>query len=201
MSYITDRQHLLKVAESGIAAIEELAHAWLAEDQTACAPRASGGGGPISGGGTSDPVEAIASGRDPGPDWDGLPRPPVDTDKYRDRDRIGSQLLALVGKLSEMAEAQKPRHTGGPCACCGKETATHGRGHDGRPVECWACWAFRRKMGFRCEDDIHDERPSTSMCECPDWCCEVCPDRSAEGRRVSDRCAQRMSRKRRQQAS
>lgn len=193
MSYITDRDHLLKVAEDGIAAVEALAHAWIAEDQAACAPRSRGFDGPTTGGGTSDTTLAIATGRDVD-DHAAVPR--VDTTKYTDRDRLGSQLLAMVGRLKEMAGDLEPRKAGGDCACCGERgTATHGRDHRGRPTDCWSCWQFLRRMGYRCDVEVHEGRPEPlRFCACPVDCCEDCHDRAAEGRRVSERCKKRMQR-------
>ena len=179
--YVTDGKHLLSTTQRGIAALEALGHAWIREDQFATFPTAPGDT-PTSGGGTSDPTHKVAM---------------SETDRYRDRDRIGRLLVSLVANLERHVENLSPRHTGGPCDCCQQATATHGRRRDGAPAECWACWTFRRKMGFRCDDAIHDDRPKATMCSCPSECCPGgCPDVASEMRTVtgySDRCARRMA--------
>lgn len=189
MSHVTDRNHLSRVVLEGLAALVEIEQAWLAEDQAACAPRSNGSGGPISGGGTSDPVASIATGRDRDDD---TPHPPVDAAKYADRDRLGKALLTLVGRLKELVEERTPRRAGGPCGCCGERgTATHGRDHRGRPTDCWACWRFLKRMGYRCDAEVHQGRPEVRMCQCPPECCEVCDQRATDGP-FSDRCAARI---------
>ena len=179
--YVTDAKHLLSTTQRGIAALEALGHAWIREDQAATFPTASGDT-PTSGGGTSDPTVKVAT---------------SEVDRYRDRDHIGRTLVRLVGMVEAEVSKLEPRHTGGPCDCCESETATHGRRDDGAPAECWGCWTFRRKMGFRCDDAIHEGRPTTNMCQCPAECCPGgCPDVADEKRKVtgySDRCARRMA--------
>jgi len=178
--YVTDGKHLLSTTQRGIAALEALGHAWIREDQFATFPTASGDT-PTSGGGTSDPTHKVAM---------------SETDRYKDRDRIGRALVRLVAQVEAEVARLRPRHTGGPCDCCETETATHGRRRDGSPAECWGCWTFRRREGFRCGEDVHEGRPKVRMCACPSECCEVCPDTASETRTLSglsDRCARRMS--------
>lgn len=194
MGYITDRDHLAKVIQAGLGALLELQDAWLEEDRAACAPR-SGPAVAVSGGGTSAPTETAATGPDHlDPRDPGVPR--VDMAKYRHRDRLGSRILTAVQRLEDMVRERKPRQAGGPCSCCELETATHGRDSQGRPTDCWACWTFLRRMGRRCTDDIHEGRGRVRMCECPPECCDVCPDRAAEQRSMSERCRKRMQRAR-----
>ncbi len=169
MSYITDKHHLLKVAEDAIVAVEDLAKAWLSEDQSACAPGSSPEGPSSSG--PSDPTPVIAS-RD---------------HKFATRDRLGGTLLYITRRLREEADSIKPRMPTQVCRCCEEEMATHG-------TLCWACSRYRKKMDRPCDDEIHQGRGRIRMCECSSECCEVCPDRAAEGRSVSERCKKRMQR-------
>jgi hypothetical protein len=181
VSYVTDRQHAVRVATDGIAALEALTKLWLKEDELACAP-GSTGDTPTSGGGTSDPTEATAT---------------REQDRYRSRDVIGRKLLKVVGELEDAVRQRQPRRAGGVCSCCDTETATHGEGKDGRPKDCWACWRFRRDNGFHCDAAIHQERPKTNLCACGPECCYACPDKPSEGRTVSERCKKRLQRARR----
>lgn len=179
MTFITDRNHLLSLTTEGIEALEQLAKAWLDEDQAACAPR-SGATVPVSGGSMSDPTGRTVL---------------ESADRYADRDRLGRELYQLVGRVKQAWQRRQPRHTGGPCACCNNETATHGHTDEGRPAECFLCWQYRRKHGYHCDDTVHQLRPDVRMCECPPSCCDPCPDRVGSSRAsLSDRCAMRKSR-------
>ena len=171
--YVTDARHLLSTAERGIAAIEALGHAWIREDQFATFP-SSTGDTPTSGGGTSDPTQKVAM---------------SESDRYRERDRIGRALVRLVGQVEAEVARLQPRHTGGACDCCGSETATHGERRDGSPAECWACWRFRREHGFHCGPEVHKDRPKSRMCECE--CCDPCDQKAAENRTQCEKCRKR----------
>ena len=184
MTFITDRKHCVSIAEDAINAIEAIAKAWLREDELACSPR-SPGGTPTSGGSHSDTTRSIATGRGEGM---------VDQERYRDRDRIGNKLLALKATAEAEVAKHRPRHTGGACSCCETETATHGVNHEGRPAMCFGCWRFLKEHNMRCGPAVHDGRPKVRMCECGPRCCEVCPDRAADGRTVSERCKKRIQR-------
>jgi hypothetical protein len=176
MSFVTDRRHAVQVAENGIAAIEALTKLWLREDEMACSP-GSNGDTPTSGGGPSDPTLQTAT---------------REQDRYRSRDVIGRKLLKVVGELEDAVRQRQPRKAGGTCTCCDQETATHGEGHDGRPVECWGCWTFRRKMGYHCDAEIHKDRPKSRMCECE--CCDPCVNKAAENRTLCEMCKKRKHR-------
>jgi len=179
LSFITDRKHLLSLSLEGIQAIEYLAKAWLAEDEAAHTPL-SGVAVPVSGGGISDPTGRAAL---------------DDTDRYAARDRLGKELYGLIDRLKQARKRREPRAPGGPCSCCDRDTATHGQRDDGTPADCFPCWRYRRKHGYRCTDDVHQLRPDVRMCECPPQCCDPCPDRVAPSRTtLSDRCAQRKAR-------
>ena len=167
---ITDARHLDRVVRDLILYASRLTNAWMDEDAAACSPRSTGDG--PGGTGPGDPTPSIA-----GTDW-----------KFRHRDDIGRLLIHVTKKLGEEVEALTPRKPHEKCTCCHTEMATHGR-------SCWACKMYLKKMGHRCDDDIHDGRPKVRMCECPIWCCDICPDRVGESRtRLSDRCAKRVSR-------
>lgn len=182
--YITDRAHAVIVAEKAIAAIEGLTKAWMREDRKACSPRSTGDT-PTSGGAPSNPTGNIALNNDDGA---------VDMRKYQHRDDLGRRLMSIKDAAESAVKRLEPRKAGGPCVCCDVETATHGFNDDGDPVECWACWTFRRKMGYHCGDDIHEGRPRKLLCECPPWCCGGgCADAPAEGRQYSHRCRKRMT--------
>ena len=188
--YLTDRHHAVKVAADGIAAIEALTKLWLREDELACAP-GSKGDTATSGGGPSDPTHQTAT---------------KEQDRYKARDAVGRKLMKVVAELEDAVRHRKPRKARGACSCCQVETATDGwnqrcrdRGCDlcdgeGCPVECRACWRFRRKMGYHCTDDIHEQRPKANLCECGPDCCYACPDQAAEGRSISERCKKRRQR-------
>lgn len=168
---ITDAKHLERVTAQLVTDIATLVGMWVDEEVGACAPRSSPDG--PSGGGPGDPTSSAAGHQA----------------KYRDRDQIGNLLLHLAAKAREAVGRREPREPHKPCGCCKREMATHGD-------NCWACDRFLHVMGRRCTDDVHDGRPRTRMCECPAWCCEVCPDRAAEGRSVSERCKRAMTRAR-----
>jgi len=170
VAYLTDRRHLATVTNQLMAAIIDLDEMWRQEDSAACAP--SGGRDGPSSPGPSDPTSAIAS-RDR---------------KFVDRDRIGGLLLHLLSSAQDTIERNTPRTPTERCLCCETEMATHGR-------MCWACDKYLRATGYHCDPQIHDDRPTVRMCECPPECCEVCPDRAAEGRTESERCKKRRQRK------
>lgn len=176
MTRITDRYHLARRTQAGIAALLDLQDAWIEEDAAACAPRSTADG--PTGTGTSDPTLTLA-----------------DTpDRYRHRDHLGNGIARAILQLEQLIEAHKPRNTGGPCQCCKRDTATHGRDNQGRPTDCHRCWTYLRREGFRCNDEIHTGRSYVRMCECPTECCEVCPDRTEDGRALSRRCRGRKTR-------
>ncbi len=186
MSYITDRRHLAKVTQQLLANVLDLQELWLEEDAGAHSPRASGDG--PSGNGTADPTGGIAN----------------DQHKTRDRDAVGGLIVRTSIAIKSELDRRQPRTPTDPCTCCHEIMATHG-------TLCWDCDRFARKMKFRCDDHVHDGRPKIRMCECPTLiedpdgrriggCCDVCPDRAAEGRTVSDRCRQRMHRDRQRES-
>lgn len=186
MSYITDRRHLADVTQRLLAQVLDLQELWLAEDAGAYSPRSAGDG--PSGSGTADPTGGIAH----------------DRHKTRDRDAVGGLLVRTSIAIGSELERRQPRTPTALCACCHEVMATHG------PL-CWDCDRFQRRMRYRCGPDIHDGRPKLRMCECPPivedgdgrrigGCCDVCPDRAAEGRTVSDRCRQRMYRDRQRES-
>ena len=149
-----------------------LAQAWMDEDAAACAPGGQGDGPGKQG--PSDPTHSIAT----------------QDRKFGHRDRLGSALLSVSQRLEREVEAIKPRTPTERCHCCEVETATHGH-------LCFACQLYRRKMDTSCTEEVHRLRPRVVMCECPTECCDVCPDRAAQGRtgsKLSDRCAKRKSR-------
>lgn len=161
MSHITDRSHLLSVAEAGIAAIEQLAYGWLAEDQAACTPAATPIDVPTTGGQMSDPTSRTATGTRG--DEDDPTVPSVDQYKYQHRDRLGQRITTLVDALRQEARALEPRHTSelpdcancraAPaiahmrCAYCGpfwlRNRDTSGQRYDRDPDEARQYWANR----------------------------------------------------------
>ncbi len=174
MTAITDPTHLERLLTSLATTAGRLAKAWADEHEGAYQPR--GGGGRTTNAAHS-PTEAIA----------------VQDRKHQHRDRIGAAILRAERTLTDAAADLLTRHPGGPCSCCGRETATHGHNDDGTPVDCYRCHYYLRRTGRRCTDDIHDGRGYVRMCDCPTWCCEVCSDRAAEGRNYSERCKRRMA--------
>lgn len=175
---LTDLDHLDTVATRIAGNLARLTRAWIHEHQAAYAPRSRPDGPGANG--PADPTATIAD--HPG--------------KHRDADHIGATLLHVDRKLTELLTRLTPRTPTRRCTCCRTEMATHGADSDGNPTACWACDRYLRIMSHPCDDAVHEGRPKIRMCECPTWCCDVCPDRAAEGRSLSDRCRQRMRRAR-----
>lgn len=176
MSYITDRHHLAKITQRGIAALLDLQDAWLEEDHLAHTPPANNDGTRTSNR-PADPTPNIAT----------------HPNKTRDRDHLGNFILNHVTKAEQILKNREPHTPTEPCHCCHNTMATHGK-------LCWACNLYLHKVGYPCTEDIHEGRPNIRMCECPPECCDVCPDKIAEGRTsLSDRCAQRISRRARRE--
>ena len=167
---ITDPKHLDAVLTRLTGNLSALADAWRDEDHAACAPAGQSDG--PGGQGPGDPTPSIAA-RDR---------------KWEHRDRIGRTLLKLSRQVESEVDGLKPRVPSEPCGCCGDEMATHGR-------LCYECLRYRRVMDRACDSQVHDLRPRVKMCGCPGWCCEVCSDRAAPKRSVSERCKKRMDRK------
>lgn len=169
---ITDPKHLESVLASIVDHVATLGRAWHQEDQAACAPSGQPEG--PSGSDPSDPTRRIATERD---------------SKYRQRDKVGDQLMHLHATVQRMVEDRRPRTPSGPCNCCKDQTATH----DGL---CLKCYDFLRAHKFPCGQEVHDGRGAVKMCECPPECCDPCTDRIASNRKeLSDRCAQRKARR------
>lgn len=191
MSYLTDRGHCVSVAEDAIRDLEQLAKAWLREDEYACAPTSSGT--PGVGSGTSNPTERVATG-----DGEGM----VDTSRYRDRDRLGRFLLREAERLHDELANWQPRSPTGPCATQGcNGSATHGD-------RCFECWRWKRanpgfeptqmvdrETGRSLVDDWNAQRHVS--CQCSTSCCPAgeCVDLVPPSKgRMSQRCYQRQSR-------
>lgn len=193
---ITDPQHLDRVIDQAHQDLDQLAHQWRQEDADACAPR-SGIAIATSGGTPSKPVEATALGTRPYNPTNPH-EPPIDHTKYRDRDRLGNQILRITTSIRQTLERRQSRHAGGNCTCCNTNTATHGHDRRNRPTHCYDCWMFQRRMGYPCDDTTHTLRPRTRMCDCPPDCCPpgTCTDRAAADRSLSERCRKRGNRQR-----
>lgn len=177
---LSDRHQLLRYCEDVIAAVETLGKAWIAEDRAACTPGRRSDG-PISGGGPSDVTQRLATGSDRGPDFDHDPTvPAVDAGKYQHRDRIAA-LLADGERLIRNAKTLGRVRPCRDCACCGLDSATHGRSEEG-PALCFSCWRFLRDNGVRCTPEIHEARGRVELCQCP--VPECCP--GGCGRRADD---------------
>lgn len=182
----TDLGAVLETTTRIIRNVETLTRRWVAEDQGAYAPRSTNGDSPGSSG-TSDPTAAIAD----------QPR------KHRDRDHIGTQLHHVDTQLAALIRATAPRTPTAACRCCHEELATHGADEHGNPIRCHRCDRYLRDNRTSCDDAVHRHRPDEPrMCGCPDVCCPQdrdghtsCTDRAAEGRRLSDRCRQRLHRR------
>lgn len=119
-------------------------------------------------------------------------------DPRRHLDRIVSGLekhaTALSGFVDDLTATRTPTR---PCWCCHDELATHTRRVHGETVElCAACHDFHRNNRTLCGEETHRHRPKIRWCDCPLECCPSgCPDRAAEGRRISERCKSRMRRR------
>lgn len=153
-----------------------------------------------------DPASPVTASYDPGGSSSG--DSPVEgqalatlehgTDPRRHLDRIVSGLekhaTALDGFVEDLAATRTPTV---PCWCCHDELATHTRRIHGQPVElCAACHDFHRNNDTLCGEETHRHRPKVRWCDCPLECCPAgCPDRAAEGRRISERCKSRMRRR------
>jgi hypothetical protein len=176
LSTVTDPAHLNRLLTELATTAAQLARHWADEHAAAYAQTAGDGG--RSAPGPSDPTCSVAL----------LPR------KHQHADRIGAAILRAHRTLGDALADVTPRTPTRDCRCCQREKATHGRDHNYESTDCWACWLYQKRMGYRCGDDIHDDRPRIRMCECSDTCCDVCPDRAADGRTVSERCRKRMYR-------
>lgn len=163
---ITDRHHLVRIAEDGIEALEAVAKAWLREDDHACSPKASSGP-PISGGGTSDPTQNVA----------------LRDDRYRDRDEIGRFLYEIVQSLVAEKERREPRkaekvsrcvncneglgtRTDGRCSFCGPWHSRQGADRDPEQAKSYWFNTFETRPCRKCDEPI----------------------KVSEGRRTCDRC-------------
>lgn len=184
-AHITDLGHLLAVGTRIQRHIEILTRHWIAEDHAAYTPP-SLGDGPVDGGDTADLTDLATA-----------------PHRHRARDHIGNQLLDVDRRLTDLVNRRTPRRPDRRCTCCRTELATHGHDRDGQPTSCHPCWRYLRRMGHRCDDEIHDDRPRTRWCECPPECCPqdddgntACSDQAADGRSVSERCRTRMHRRR-----
>lgn len=200
MSHIIDnRQQLLTLSESGIAAIEKLAYGWLAEDEAACAPSGTPIDTPTTGGQVSDPTGRTATVTRGDEDDPTVGR--VDVDKYRHRDRLGQRIVALVEALQAEAKALEPRHTRDlpQCANCGAAPAI-------AHMRCDFCGPFwranRDSEGRRFDRDPDEARRYWSNKDETRPCVECGREVSrVSGRKRCEGCLKREQRRRKGEAA